>query len=67
MTLVLIIALAWTALALPVGLIIGRGMRIADRRELAATTPSVPDFVPADLFASLTQTGSQSTTGRSAA
>lgn len=63
----LIIALAWTGLALPVALVIGRGLRIADLRELAST-PSVPDLVPTDLSTSLTQAGSpSSTTGRSAA
>jgi hypothetical protein len=50
MTLVLIIAVAWTALALPLALAIGRGVRIADHRELARTVPTVPDFVPAGLL-----------------
>jgi hypothetical protein len=66
MTLVLIIALAWTALALPVALAIGRCLRIADRRELARTAPTVPDFIPVDLLESLTQ-APNTTPGRRAA
>jgi hypothetical protein len=45
----LVIAVLWVALALPVALLIGRGLRIADQRDEAARTSlRVPDFVPAD-------------------
>jgi hypothetical protein len=50
----LLVALLWVALAVPVALLIGRGLRIADRRDEAArTSVIVPDFVPADLLGSM--------------
>jgi hypothetical protein len=45
----LLIAALWVALAVPVALLIGRGLRIADQRHAAArTSPRTPDFVPAE-------------------
>ena len=45
----LLIALLWVALAVPVALLLGRGLRIADQRDEAARTSlRVPDFVPAE-------------------
>ena len=45
----LVIAVLWVALALPVALLIGRGLPIADQRDEAARTSlRVPDFVPAE-------------------
>jgi hypothetical protein len=50
----LLVTLLWVALAVPVALLIGRGLRIADRRDEAArTSVIVPDFVPADLLSSM--------------
>jgi hypothetical protein len=44
-----LIAVLWVALAVPVALLIGRGLRIADQRDEAARTSlRVPDFVPAE-------------------
>lgn len=51
----LIIALAWALLALPVALVIGRSLRIADRRALARPVSPVPDFFPAELLNDLDQ------------
>ncbi|GAA3180926.1 hypothetical protein GCM10010531_38860 [Blastococcus jejuensis] len=55
MHLLLILALTWTLLSVPVGLMIGRAMRIADRRDAEATRPSslVPDFIPDEVLASV--------------
>lgn len=54
MTALLLIAFAWMALALPFGLLLGRGMRLADQRELRdGATGLVPDFIPADMLASV--------------
>ncbi|MGY1802941.1 hypothetical protein ACI78T_06645 [Blastococcus sp. SYSU D00922] len=51
MTWLLLVAFAWTAFALPVGLLLGRAMRVADRRDDAARLESrVPDFIPAEVF-----------------
>ena len=45
----LLVALLWVALAVPVALLIGRGLRIADQRDEAARTSlHIPDFVPAE-------------------
>jgi hypothetical protein len=53
MTWLLLIALVWVVLALPAALLLGRGLRLADRREEAArSTARVPDFIPADLLSS---------------
>jgi hypothetical protein len=51
MPLLLLIALAWVALALPLALLVGRVVRMADQREEAARlAPTLPDFEPADLL-----------------
>jgi hypothetical protein len=51
---ILVVALTWTLLALPIALAIGRGLRIADRRDAAARRlPTVPDYIPADVLASV--------------
>jgi hypothetical protein len=49
MHILFLLALLWVALAVPAARFIGRGLRVADQRDLAARTiPNVPDFVPAD-------------------
>ena len=53
MTLVLLAGIAWAALALPVAFLLGRGLRTADRRCELAGRPPVPNFIPADVFGSL--------------
>jgi hypothetical protein len=53
MTWVLLAGIAWAALALPVAFLFGRGLCAADRRREMAGRPPVPDFIPADVFASL--------------
>lgn len=54
MTVLVFIAFAWLALALPVGLLIGRGLRIADRQhEVARLQSIVPDFIPEDVLESV--------------
>ena len=55
MHLLLILALTWTLLSVPVGLVIGRAMRIADRREaeLSRSSSPVPDFIPDEVLASV--------------
>jgi hypothetical protein len=45
MTLVLILGTAWAVVAAPVGLLIGRAVRLADAHE-TGTAAVVPDFVP---------------------
>ncbi len=49
MTWLLLIALAWVALALPLGILIGRSVRLADHRATVATT-TVPDYIPAEVI-----------------
>jgi hypothetical protein len=50
----LIIGLAWALLALPLALAIGRGIRIADGHAADANQlGAVPDFIPADVIASV--------------
>ena len=54
MSLLLMIGAAWVALAVPAGLLLGRGIRVADDREVAAGRhPVVPDFIPADVLESV--------------
>lgn len=54
MTWLVLIAFAWVALALPAGLLLGRGIRIADRRDAAARSDAlVPDFIPDELVAAV--------------
>ncbi|TFV92698.1 hypothetical protein E4P40_02005 [Blastococcus sp. CT_GayMR20] len=53
MTWLLLVALAWTALALPFGLLLGRGMRVADRRDAVRLQSRIPDFIPAELLAAV--------------
>jgi len=52
MTWLLLIALAWVALALLVGVLLGRSVRLADRRQAVATA-TVPDYIPADVLESV--------------
>ncbi len=50
MTFLLVASLAWTAAAVPVGILLGRGLTSADAREDAARRRLlVPDHVPAEL------------------
>lgn len=54
MTWMLIVALAWVIVSLPVALVIGRGVRMADQRaEAARRLPNVPDFIPAEIISSV--------------
>ncbi|MGY1719473.1 MULTISPECIES: hypothetical protein [unclassified Blastococcus] len=47
MTWLLVLATAWMTLAGLLALVIGRAVRVADRRQTPGTPP-VPDFVPAE-------------------
>jgi hypothetical protein len=47
MTWVLTIVGVWLALALTLGIMVGRGIRMAERRRHLAD--SVPDFIPAQI------------------
>jgi hypothetical protein len=47
------IGIAWALMALPVALLIGRGLRLADRRDEAARAPRASDFIPVDVMAAL--------------
>ena len=60
MSWVLVIGFAWALLSLPVALLIGRGLRIADRRDQARRTSWVPDFIPANVLASVAASRRQS-------
>jgi hypothetical protein len=54
MSALLVIAIAWGGLALPVGLLLGLAVRVADRHQQAASLRwSVPDFIPAEVLASV--------------
>ena len=54
MSWLLLIALVWVVLALPAALLLGWGLRLADRREEAdRPTAGVPDFIPPNVFESL--------------
>jgi hypothetical protein len=53
MHLLLIIALAWVALSVPVAFAIGRGIRVADQRHRAESQPKAPDFIPEDVLAAV--------------
>lgn len=58
MTWMLIVALVWVFLSLPVALVVGRGLRMADQRaEAARRLPNVPDFIPADVVSSVRAAG----------
>ena len=48
MSWLLIAVIVWTAVALPLALLIGRSIRHADEVESAQSAPVVPDFLPAD-------------------
>jgi hypothetical protein len=55
-TFIVLIAIVWLALALPVGLLIGGGIRLADGRDPVVrrwhlTSSSIPDFVPDEALA----------------
>lgn len=53
MTSLVIIAVAWTALAAPTGMLIGRGLLVAEHRDQARRTQSpVPDYIPDELLTS---------------
>jgi hypothetical protein len=66
MSWVLAIGIAWALLALPMALLTGRGLRLADRRDEAARGPRIPDLVPGDLMAALSaSTGIAGPGGRS--
>jgi hypothetical protein len=45
MTALLIVGAAWTLLAVPAALLIGRGIRLADHRDAVATLTTIPDYV----------------------
>jgi len=53
MSWVLAIGIVWALLALPMALLIGRGLRLAGHRDEAARRPRIPDLVPGDLMAAL--------------
>jgi hypothetical protein len=54
MTWLLLIAIAWVALALPIGLLVASGMRLADQRDqVSRLRTTVPDYIPADVIASV--------------
>lgn len=54
MTWLVFIAAAWIALAWPLGLLFGYGIRVADGRDEASRPVSiVPDFIPDDVVASV--------------
>lgn len=53
MSWVLVVAFAWVLLLVPIALVIGRGLRVADRRSLTRRSSLVPDFIPADVLASV--------------
>jgi hypothetical protein len=53
-TALLLIAVVWTVLALPFGVLLGRAVRLADRNDEAARARSiVPDFIPPEVLASV--------------
>ncbi len=47
MSWMLIVGISWALLSVPLGLLIGRSIRLCDERESAQSQPAVPDFVPA--------------------
>ncbi|RBY74816.1 hypothetical protein DQ239_18675 [Blastococcus sp. TF02-09] len=50
----MLLAAAWTGLAAPAGWLMGRGMRLADRRDEAIRAQtSAPDFIPSDVLRSV--------------
>ena len=54
MVLILAAAAAWLALAVPFGLLLGRGMRTADHRDTALRLSTVvPDFIPEGVLAAV--------------
>jgi hypothetical protein len=48
MTWLLVVAIAWTALAVLVALLVGRSIRLGDRMQRPAAGIGVPDSVPGD-------------------
>lgn len=51
-----LVAVAWTVLAAPAGLLMGRGMQLADRRDEARQKQSpVPDFIPDEILVAVAQ------------
>ncbi len=52
MSWVLVVGTAWVVAATPLAVLIGRSVRLADRRQLAQPGLVVPDFVPDDWAAS---------------
>lgn len=54
MTALLIVGAAWTAVAVPVAVLIGRSVRVADEAAHALGV-RVPDLVPADWIAETTE------------
>lgn len=53
MSWLLVVAAAWTVLALPAGLVVGRSIRKVDQGTTVARHPSVPDFIPIEVLASV--------------
>jgi hypothetical protein len=54
MVLLLSAATAWLALAVPFGLLLGRGIRTADHRDTALRLSTiVPDFIPDGVLAAV--------------
>jgi hypothetical protein len=54
MSWLLIAVIVWTAVALPLALLTGRSIRMADQLDPARGSTAVPDFVPADWAAPTT-------------
>ena len=48
MSWLLVVGTAWATLATPLALLLGRSVRLADRREAAQLHLLLPDFVPED-------------------
>jgi hypothetical protein len=58
MSWLLVVGVAWAALSLPAGMVLGRVVRTADRFEQAADRhPVVPDYIPAEVLASVAAAG----------
>jgi hypothetical protein len=52
MTFLLLVAVAWLVLAVPVGLMLGSALRLADRHHELQRKVITPSFVPRGLFGS---------------
>ena len=48
MSWLVIVVTVWVSFAAPLALLLGRALRLADRRDAALCRSTVPDFVPGD-------------------